>query len=144
MKKKKTLMEYFIRFKKIFECFKNNIKKLTIIINNIKELKEFYCTLCVLRVLVKPENWIKEEVSVQGSKIKDIAIKLPSKKKIENEIENYFIKEKNEEGKECYSEINYYYSSFEEKIMLKNKKIIIGENIFYIESQFEDIYFEEV
>ena len=142
--KKKTLMEYFIRFKKIFECFKNNIKKLTIIINNIKELKEFYCTLCVLRVLVKAENWIKEEVSVQGSKNRDIAIELPSKKKIENEIENYFIKEKNEEGKECYSEINYYYSSFEEKIMVKNKKIIIGENIFYIESQFEDIYFEEV
>ena len=94
--------------------------------------------------MVKAENWIKEEVSVQGSKNRDIAIELPSKKKIENEIENYFIKEKNEEGKECYSEINYYYSSFEEKIMVKNKKIIIGENIFYIESQFEDIYFEEV
>ena len=140
--KKKALSEYFKKFNEIFDCFKNNIKKLTIIINNVKELKEFYCTLCVLRVLIK-DDWIMEKVCVQGSK-KNFDILLPNKKCIEKEIGNYFIKDKNEEEVDCYSEMDYYYSSFEEKKMVKDKEINIQGYQFYLDLKFEDEYYQEV
>ena len=140
--KKKALAEYFKKFKDIFDCFKTNIKKLTIIINNVKELKEFYCTLCVLRVLIK-DNWITEKVCVQGTK-NNYEIKLPNKISIEREIGNYFIKDKNEEEVDCYSEIDYYYSSFEEKKMVKDKKINIEGYQFYLDFKFEDEYYQEI
>ena len=140
--KKKTLVEYFKKFKAIFDCF-TNITKITIIINNVKELKEFYCTLCVLKVVIKEENWITEKVCVQSNKKND-EITLPSKKMIEKEIGNYFIKDKNEEEAECYSEMDYYYSSYLEKKMVKDKQITIGENTFYLDFKFEDEYYQEV
>ena len=63
---------------------------------------------------------------------------------IQLKIGNYFIKDKNEEEADCYSEMNYYYSSFEEKKMVKDKKIEIGEYRFYLEIKFEDEYYQEI
>ena len=40
--------------------------------------------------------------------------------------------------------MNYYYSSFEEKRMVKDKKIEIGEYRFYLEIKFEDEYYQEI
>ena len=139
--KKNTLMEYFQKFKDLFECFHNNIKKLTIIINNIKELKEFCCTLGVLKVLVY-KKMVEEQLTFQGNKNNFNVIKLPSKKDMEFEIGAFFLKEKNEDEKDCYSELNYYYTSEEEEIILRNKKIKIGAFEFFIEYDFD--VFEEI
>ena len=119
--KKNTLMEYFQKFKDLFECFSKNIKKLTIIINNIKELKEFCCTLGVLKVLVNKKP--SDEILLFNGK--EIKISLPKKSDIEYEIGAYFLKEKNTEEKNCYSELNYYYTSKEEEMMMADKKIEI-------------------
>ena len=135
--KKNTLMEYFKKFKELFEFFSKNIQKLTIIINNIKELKEFCCTLGILKVLLNKQP--SDETLIFGGK--EIKIKLPKKSDIEYEIGGYFLKEKNTEEKNCYSEINYYYTSKEEEIMIKNKKIEFEINnkyyIIYIEYDFD-------
>jgi len=106
-------------FKEVFKIF-SDYKQLTIKVNNIKELKELYCTLSILKVILT-SNWIKEKVFLNNNKDKIIDIELPSKNLIEREIGSYFLKEKNEEEKEVYAEMNYYYTSFEEKRMIEKK-----------------------
>ena len=113
--KKMTMNIYFKKFKDIFNCFMNNIKELTIIINNKKELKEIFCTLSFYRILIK-EEWIKEKLSIGNNKK---VIELPDKNKFKNEIGPYFLKEK--DNNEIYSGMNYYYTSDEEIKMIKNK-----------------------
>ena len=44
-----------------------------------------------------------------------ISIFLPKKEELRKKIQDYFLKEQNEEGKEILSVYNYYYTSDEEK-----------------------------
>ena len=141
--KKNTLMEYFQKFKELFECFNKNIKNLTIIIKNIKELKEFCCALGVLKVLLNKKP--SEEILIYGGK--EIKISLPKKSDIEYEIGAYFLKEKNTEEKNCYSELNYYYTSKEEEIMIENKKITLefaGYKTYNIYIEYDIDIFNEI
>ena len=135
-------MEYSQKFKEIFECFSENIKNLTIIINNIKELKEFCCTLGVLKVLINKEP--SKEILLYGGK--EIKISLPRKSDIEYELGAYFLEEKNTEEKNCYSELNYYYTSKEEEIMIDNKKITIefGNKSYNIYIEYNFDIFKEI
>ena len=71
--------------------------------------------------IILTKQWIKEKVYLSNNKAKTIEIELPNKNLIENEIGIYFLKEKNEEEKEVYAEMNYYYTSFGEKKMIENK-----------------------
>ena len=121
LEKKTTLMEYFQKFKDLFIDFAKKINKLTIIINNIKELKEFCCTLGVLKVLLTKN--LSEETFINPLDRKEKKIYLPKKSELEYEIGAYFLKEKNTEEKNCYSEFNYYYSSLEEENLITDKKI---------------------
>ena len=59
--KKNTLNKYFNNIKKIFRCFINNKTGLTIIINDLKEMKDFYIIYGLYNQL---ENgpWVKEEL----------------------------------------------------------------------------------
>lgn len=102
--------------KSIFEKFKNNIKNLSVIINNIKEQKQFYVMAILLDFLIYNSN-------KKGSG-------LPDKKILEAKINKYFTKEKNEYDTEVYSEFNYYFIDEGEKEMMKTKQIKInGYNI---------------
>ena len=102
--------------KSIFEKFKNNIKNLSVIINNIKEQKQFYVMAILLDFLIF------------NSKKKESG--LPDKKILEAKINKYFTKEKNEYDTEVYSEFNYYFIDEGEKEMMKTKQIKInGYNI---------------
>ena len=131
--KKYLLMDYFRNYQRMFNCFEENIKELVFIINNVRELKEFYCILSIYKVILDKKNWIKEKVIVNKNQ-KDI--ELPNKKIIEREIGPYFLKDINEEEKEVYSEFNYYYSSLGEIKMLENKKFEINGYKYYFECQF--------
>ena len=133
--KRYLLMDYFRNYYKMFNCFEENIKELVIIINNIRELKEFYCILSLYKVIMDKKNWIKEKVIVNNNQ-KDI--ELPNKKIIEREIGAYFLKDINEDEKEVYSEFNYYYSSQGEIKMLENKKFEINGYKYYFECQFNN------
>ena len=140
--KKSTLMEYFQKFKGLFEHFHNNEKQLTVIINNIKELKEFCCTIRVLRLLLNEKKYVKERLTFAGNKNNFNEIKLPDKKEMEYEIGAFFLKEKNEDEKDCYSELNYYYISEEEETIIRKKAINIDKYEFGIEYDFD--IFEEI
>ena len=131
--KKYLLMDYFRNYQRMFNCFEEYIKELVFIINNVRELKEFYCILSIYKVILDKKNWIKEKVIVNKNQ-KDI--ELPNKKIIEREIGPYFLKDINEEEKEVYSEFNYYYSSLGEIKMLENKKFEINGYKYYFECQF--------
>ena len=136
--KKKSLNYYFLTFKKIFETIEKNIKLFTVVINTIKELKEFYCTMCLLKVLMK--EWKKEKFFVDNRKDKTIEIEMPDKTAIEEEIKKYFLQEKNEEEKNVYAEMNYYYTSNGERDMIKNKMIKIDGYVYNIQC---NVNFEE-
>ena len=140
IEKKLLLSDYFKNFSKIFENFNKNIQKLTIVINNIREIKELYITFCVLRILNERNNFINEALINRANKNK-ITVPLPDKKILEKNIGKYFIKEEIEKDKECYSEINCYYSSPEEIEMLEKKVVKINNYEFYIENKIDN-YFE--
>ena len=133
--KKIILMEYFKNYEKIFNSFKKNIKKTTVILNNIKELKELFCILSLYKIIIDKNNWFKE-ILIVNKKKKEIL--LPNKIKIEKELGPYFLKDKNEEENEIYSEFNYYFSNPSEKNMLRNKKYEINDYTYYIECLFDD------
>ena len=141
IEKKVTLSDYFTKYKSIFDCFKEEVGELTIIINSIKELKELYCTLCVLLILNNQKNnFINEYLFSKSNKNTKFKINLPDKNIIEKKLQNYFLKEENEEEKQVYSEMNYYYTSKGEENLFKNKKIDIGKYTFHIEYNFKNDY----
>ena len=110
--------------------FENNIKKLTIIINNIKEQKEFYCLVVLLNFLINPlNNDLKSSKSI------------PDRKLLDKKLCNYFMMEKNENDTKVYSEIDYYNISEEEEEMAKNKKIRLGN--FFVDVDIRFNHFEE-
>lgn len=116
---KRSIESYFIKFKNIFDTFDKNEMKLTIIINNLKELKEFYLVCCFLEILGNKNYYIKEIFII---KKKENFVELPDKKIIENKFGRFFLKEKDEYEKEVFSEINYYYISEKEEEMIKTKE----------------------
>ena len=112
------------------ERFEKNIKKLCIIINNIKEQKEFYCLVVLLNFLINPQN-----NDVKSSK------SIPDKKVLEKKLCNYFTMEKNENDTKMYSELDYYSISQEEETMIKTKKITLGNFEVNVDIKFN--HFEE-
>ena len=140
--KKNSLNIYFNMFKEVFKILCDNIQ-LTIKINNIKELKELYCTLSIFKVILT-KQWIKEKVYLSNNKAKTIEIELPNKNLIENEIGIYFLKEKNEEEKEVYAEMNYYYTSFGEKKMIENKVFEIKDTDYKYKIQCDVDFYAEI
>ena len=112
------------------ERFEKNIKKLCIIINNIKEQKEFYCLVVLLNFLINPQN-----NDVKSSK------SIPDKKLLEKKLCNYFTMEKNENDTKMYSELDYYSTSQEEETMIKTKKITLGNFEVNVDIKFN--HFEE-
>lgn len=132
--KKNTLMDYFKKLKNLFQSFKKNIKQLTIIIDNVKELKELYCTLCVFKIILT-KKWIKEKINYPGAKNPEI--ELPNKEDFEFYLGPYFLMEKNEEEKDCYSIMNYYYTSEEEEMMIKNKEFEIDGYTIKLEFDYD-------
>ena len=141
--KKSSLSEYFTKFKEIFDTFKE--RNLIIVINNKKEIKELYCTLCILKIIINDKNWINEELSPpKANKYK--IINLPDKRLIEKEIGKYFLKDVNENEKEVYIEMNYYYESDGEKNMVKDKNIKIKHQKSIYDFNFEkaDKYIDEI
>ena len=108
----------------LFKNFNDNLKSifkevpqfsnesLTIMFNNIKERKEFFCLLMYLREINKDGN--TEEINF---KYRERPIKFIFSDKehiIKKKLDKYFLKEMNEEKKEKYSVFNYYYTSKEE------------------------------
>ena len=111
--------EFNDNLKFIFNSFpKLSNELLTIMFNNIKERKEFFCLLIFLREINKKEN--TEEFSMKyknrdKDKDKNFKYTFPDKDYIiKKKLDKYFLKEKNEEDKEKYSVFNYYYTSKEE------------------------------
>ena len=111
-----------------FDKLKKNIKELIVIINTIKEQKEFYCLAEFLNFLIQGINDPKNGP-------------LPEKRNIENLLINYFTREKNENEVQVYSDFNYYNMSKLEEKMVKEKKIKIANFVVNIEIKFN--YFEE-
>ena len=138
--KKNTLNKYFNNIKKIFRCFINNKTGLTIIINDLKEMKDFYIIYGLYNQL---ENgpWVKEELKFNKNRY---SISLPNKRDIEYKFRKFFIMEKDENEEDKYSKINYYYMTEEEKQIIRDKivkvKTEIGELIINLEMRIDDIY----
>ena len=144
--KKVSMAHYFKTFKNIFECFIGTKKVLTVIINNLKEFKDFYMIFSFYRQLVEG-TWIKEKIKSSDNPI--ITVELPNQKEIKEQFSKFFIMEKDEYENYIYSKINYYYFTSEEKAMIKNenKNIKIEfkqdkEINFYLEMKIDDIYTE--
>ena len=128
----KDAMFYDIKcIKSTIEKFEKNVKKLCIIINNIKEQKEFYCLAVLLNILIS-DQYIND---VKSNKA------IPDKTKLEKKLSNYFTFEKNENDNKMYSDFDYYNISDGEENMVKEKKIKIGNFLVDIDIKFN--YFEE-
>ena len=140
IEKKNTLNKFFISFKNIFRCFIINKIGLTVIINGLKELKDFYIIYSLYNLL-ENGKWINDKLKVSS---KVVTILLPDKNEIEDKFKKFFIMEKDEHDVEKYSKINYYYISEEEKKMIKDKMVKVqterGELIFTLEFNTDDIY----
>jgi len=107
----KNVKVFFDNLKKTFKYLRENIKEITIIINNLKERKEFYCLMQVL-MFVDENSDINYTYNYHGNKN---SIFLPDKEELRKKIQDYFLKEQNEDEKEILSVYNYYYTSDEEK-----------------------------
>ena len=140
LEKKKIIEDYFKKYKDVFKKFKDNKIELTIIINNLKELKEFYLVCVFLEILETQKYFIKENLKYNN---KNNEILLPNKNVIEERFGSFFYKEKNEFEDEVYSEINYYYiSKKEEEIMKSEKKYVQVQKDYkiYYHLNFENIF----
>ena len=124
-------IEYFFKYlKKIFDSFKN--KNITIRFKNIKERKQFYWLLCILSC-AKNEN----DYESYSTEDKTKNLKLPNSEIIKKKLENYFLKEKNENNDDILSIYNYYYTSEEEKQIFNKNPINFGEYTFNIEYEYD-------
>jgi len=140
IERKISLNHYFDAFKKIFQCFIDNNIELTVIINNLKELKDVYMIFSFYRQLVEGGSVIEDLKYGENS----IEVNLPSQKEIKDRFSKFFFKEKNEKGEDKYSKINYYDFTDEEKKMIEDKKINIKYNDkeikFNLDLKIDDIY----
>ena len=102
---------------KTFTKLKSNIPSLCVILNSIKEQKEFYCLSVFLDFLISGTY-------INDSKGKD----LPDKKYLLEKLDlfNYFTQERNENDEKVFSDFNYYNITKGEEEMVKNKFVKIG------------------
>ena len=144
--------EYVNYLKDIIDLFKKFAeakKMIKIKFENIKQRKEFFCLLSILDIIQDKDNknFIEynefeekdEKNKKEEKKKKEIKILNPDK--IKKKIEDYFMKEKNENNEEICSIFNYYYTSNKEKEIFgdngKEKKSINYEGfIFDIEYKY--------
>ena len=127
--------------KYLFGRFHSYINEMTIIFNDIKDKKQFYCLLSIFDVLLKDKNNSLLKFLYHE---KEMEFKLPSQNEIRKKLECYFIQKKDENNKEMLSPtFNYYYTSEEEKELFgdfENRKsqIIFEQLKFNIEYKFND------
>ena len=120
------LLNVLNKIKCIFFFLTKIKNKITFIINNIKERKELYILLCIYKELPKEDNIIIEK------------FKYEIYNKIRIKLDKHFLRGINEENREIYNKINYYYiSEDEEKIFgeigKEKKEIIFDKFKFKIE-----------
>ena len=140
----KNVNAFFDNLKKTFQYLKDNMKEITkiIVINNVKERKEFYCLMQVLMFVEDEKSYKKYLYKCHENQI---SIFLPKKEELRKKIQDYFLKEQNEEGKEILSVYNYYYTSDDEKNKFgeigkekEEKDYEFGENKFKIKFNYKD------
>ena len=141
IERKVSMNHYFNTFKKIFQCFIDNDIGLTVIINNLKELKDFYMIFSFYKQLVEGKSVKEDNLKYEG---RLETVQLPSQEEIKDKFNKFFIMEKDENGEDKYSKINYYYFTKEEEDMIKDKKIKINvdnkELIFKLDLKIDDLY----
>ena len=127
----RDLFWFINHLKKLLNFLKQYSEKLTIIFDNIKEKKEFFCLLVFIREVSREENYFDKSFSCKNkNETKNLKFRIPDKKKeAKNKLNNYFLKEQNEEGRAKYSLFNYYYTSEDEEKVFdeSNKKINFDE-----------------
>ena len=123
----KEAMYYDIKsIKKTFDNFINNNIELYVIINTIKEQKEFYC-LSVLLNYIMSKEFINDPNDAKG---------IPEARGLEKKLINYFTTEKNENEDKVYSDMNYYNISEGEEKMVNEKSIMIANFKIEIDIRF--------
>lgn len=141
IERKVSMNHYFNTFKKIFQCFIDNDIGLTVIINNLKELKDFYMIFSFYKQLVEGKSVKEDNLKYEG---RLETVQLQSQEEIKDKFNKFFIMEKDENGEDKYSKINYYYFTKEEEDMIKDKKIKINvdnkELIFNLDLKIDDLY----
>ena len=129
------------------------------VFHNIKEKKEFFCLLSVFDIISEKDYFLKKfyEFNKKKNKYepkpindddKRANIRIADQKKLIEKIGPYFLKKKDENGEDIYSNVfNYYYTSEEEKNLFgdfenskNNKKEIESYKQLFIsiEYKFED------
>ena len=135
IEKKKTIEDYFNKYKDVFEKFQKNEKVLTVIINNLNELKEF-TLICGFLEILRDKNYLINETLKSNNK--ETFFILPDKNEMKKRFGSFFYKEKNEFEKEVYSEINYYYISEKEKEIIKEKCFKVFDYTIYCDFKFDN------
>ena len=107
----KSVKSFCDILKKTFKCLKDNMKEITkiIVINNVKERKEFYYLMQVLMFVEDEKSFKKYSYLYHES---HNSILLPKREELRKKMQEYFLKEQNEDGKEILSVYNYYYTIF--------------------------------
>ena len=138
----KNVKAFFDNLKITFKYLEENIKEITIIINNIKERKEFYCLMKVFELVEDGKSDINYKYKYHGN---DNIIILPDKEKLKENLKKYFLIEQNEDEKDILSVYNYYYISDDEKDKFgdigekkKIEKCAFGNIHFNIKFKYED------
>ena len=117
----RNLITFIDDLKYIFERIILYINEITIIFDNIKERKQFYCLLCFLREVNREANYSDKSFTLiipkgDSNMEKPVRFMLPDKNgDIKKKLDKYFIKELNDESREQFSVFNYYYTDEEEK-----------------------------
>ena len=111
-------MIYFIgHIKFVFENMMKSVENITIIFDNLKERKEFYWLLCFWGEIKKDDNYDKKYFFKKSQK----KFRFPDKNNnVRKKLTKYIIKEANEEKKDKFCSLNYYYVSDEEKELFSN------------------------
>ena len=153
---------FFNNLHYIFEKIKESKNKITIKFNNIKERKEFFCTLCLLNLNRKNFQFYEEENngkkifnSYEKEKDKDkekqkekkTKFSLPNSDELKKQLEPYFLKTKMKDEinkeQELSCVFDYYNTSDEEKKLFgefdeKKEEIQFLGYSFKIEYNFND------
>ena len=117
----RSLKTFIDDLKYIFEKITSCTNEITIVFDNIKERKQFYCLLCFLREVNKEANYYDKSFNLiipkgDTNMEKPLRFMLPDKNgDIKRKLDKCFLKEPNEENKDQFSVLNYYYMDEEEK-----------------------------
>lgn len=133
-----NFLGYVDYLKRIYQFFKNYSENLTIVFDNLKEKKEFYCILCFINEIIKEENYSdKSFVVKKENESKTFKFIFPDKKQeIKRKLDNYFLKKSNENKKEKPDIFDYYYTSEEERKFFNESEKKIEFNNFKINYEY--------